>query len=119
MKLISGIDESSLEVKLDRGGESRIKSGLRKYACQLTLDSKTANGRLLLSEDNRQVSWVEEKQEYPEHPGQFNHVSQILCKEGLSEERFYWEVRTGNGTYIGVTHKAKTLDQGWNTVWTK
>ncbi|XP_036423249.1 NLR family CARD domain-containing protein 3-like isoform X2 [Colossoma macropomum] len=117
MKLIPGIAESSLEVKLDHGGESRIKSGLRKYACQLTLDSNTANGHLWLSEDKRQVSWVEEKKEYPEHPGRFNHVSQILCKEGLSEERFYWEVSwTGNGTYIGVTYKAETLDQGWNTV---
>ncbi|KAL7826281.1 hypothetical protein AOLI_G00314900 [Acnodon oligacanthus] len=56
MKLIPGLAESSLEVKLDHGGESRLKSGLRKYACQLTLDSNTANGHLRLSEDNRQVA---------------------------------------------------------------
>ncbi|XP_071209868.1 NLR family CARD domain-containing protein 3-like isoform X2 [Salvelinus alpinus] len=43
------------KLSLDHGGESRIKPGLRKYACQLKLDSRSADGDLTLSEDNTRV----------------------------------------------------------------
>ncbi|KAK1783996.1 hypothetical protein P4O66_004505, partial [Electrophorus voltai] len=40
-------------LRLEYAGEIRIKPGLRKYACDLTLDPNTANTRLTLSEGNR------------------------------------------------------------------
>ncbi|KAJ8366556.1 hypothetical protein AAFF_G00350650, partial [Aldrovandia affinis] len=38
---------------VDHGGEIRIKPGLRKYACQLTLNPNTAHRELSLSEGDR------------------------------------------------------------------
>ncbi|KAI3353556.1 hypothetical protein L3Q82_020077 [Scortum barcoo] len=47
--------------QLDHGGEQRLKPGLRKYACELTLDTNTAHRNLKLSEDNRKVTLVSER----------------------------------------------------------
>ncbi|KAK6324476.1 hypothetical protein J4Q44_G00038180 [Coregonus suidteri] len=44
-----------MKLNVDHGGEFRLKSGLRKYACHLTLDPNTANPNLILSEGNRKI----------------------------------------------------------------
>ncbi|XP_028974031.2 NACHT, LRR and PYD domains-containing protein 12-like isoform X2 [Esox lucius] len=88
----------------DLGGEFRLKSGLRKYACDLTLDPNTTHRTLSLSERNRKVTEGKEKQ-YPDHPERFDTRPQVLCREGLSG-RCYWEVEwTGRGADIAVTYK--------------
>ncbi|XP_045070603.1 NACHT, LRR and PYD domains-containing protein 5-like [Coregonus clupeaformis] len=95
-----------MKLKVDHGGEFRLKPGLRKYACHLTLDPNTANPYLILSEGNRKVTRVEEKQHYEDHPDRFDHDSQVLCREGLSGSRYYWEVeRDGGISHIGVVYK--------------
>eukprot|EP00063_Salmo_salar_P064665 XP_014039500.1 PREDICTED: protein NLRC3-like [Salmo salar] len=43
------------KLSLDHGGESKIKPGLRKYACQLKMDFRLADDDLTLSEDNTRV----------------------------------------------------------------
>ncbi|CAL8282714.1 unnamed protein product [Boreogadus saida] len=48
-------------LSVDQGGVWRLKPALKKYACELTLDPNTANGRLSLSEDNRKVTRVREQ----------------------------------------------------------
>ncbi|XP_067249583.1 protein NLRC3 [Chanodichthys erythropterus] len=88
----------------DHCGDFRITPGLRKYACDLTLDPDTANTRLALSEGNRSVSRVQDDQLYPEHPERFEHHEQVLCRETLSE-RCYWEVEWSGGAYVAVTYK--------------
>ncbi|KAL1276751.1 hypothetical protein QQF64_036374 [Cirrhinus molitorella] len=45
------------KLNVDHGGESRITTGLQKYACFLTLDPNTANKRLILSEENREATF--------------------------------------------------------------
>ncbi|XP_076146026.1 NACHT, LRR and PYD domains-containing protein 12-like isoform X2 [Alosa pseudoharengus] len=91
--------------KYDHGGEFRSKPGIRKYACELTLDPNTAARDLSFSEDNRRVTHVTEKQPYPDHPDRFDSCSQVLCREGLSG-RCYWEAEwSGNYVSIGVTYK--------------
>ncbi|KAK5852536.1 hypothetical protein PBY51_006389 [Eleginops maclovinus] len=40
-------------LRLDHGGEQRLKPGVRKYSCGLSLDSNTAHRELKLSDDNR------------------------------------------------------------------
>ncbi|KAF7644378.1 hypothetical protein LDENG_00222870 [Lucifuga dentata] len=49
-KLLSaGLDS----VRMDHGGQQRMKPGLRKYFCPLELDPNTANRKLRLSDSNR------------------------------------------------------------------
>ncbi|KAM4635233.1 uncharacterized protein ACJ7VT_007125 [Polymixia lowei] len=91
-------------LSVDHGGEWTLKSGLRKYACELTLDPNTAHRNLSLSEGNRKVTAVEEKQLYPDHPERFDHLYQVLCREGLTG-RCYWEVERRGRVNIGVTYR--------------
>ncbi|KAM4623463.1 protein NLRC3-like [Polymixia lowei] len=91
-------------LSVDHGGEWRLKPGLRKYACELTLDPNTVNRKLSLSEMNRKVTKAEEKQSYPDHPERFDHYKQVLCREGLTG-RCYWEVEREGLVYIGVTYR--------------
>eukprot|EP00063_Salmo_salar_P065570 XP_014040405.1 PREDICTED: NACHT, LRR and PYD domains-containing protein 3-like [Salmo salar] len=94
-----------MKLNVDHGGECRLKSGLRKYACHLTLDPNTAHPNLILSEGNRKVT-LEEKQHYENHPDRFDYSPQVLCREGLSGSRYYWEMeRDGEWADIGVVYK--------------
>nr|XP_023696894.1 NACHT, LRR and PYD domains-containing protein 3-like [Paramormyrops kingsleyae] len=94
------------KLHMDYGGESRIRSGPRKYACQVTLDPDTAHRQLSLSEKNRMVTYTLQEQPCSEHPDRFNFWFQVLCKEGLSG-RCYWEAEWGGefGAGIGVAYK--------------
>ncbi|XP_067248952.1 NACHT, LRR and PYD domains-containing protein 3-like [Chanodichthys erythropterus] len=91
-------------VDVEHGGEFRITAGLYKYACDLTLDSNTANPQLILSEDNRKVTHVRESQSYPDHPERFDECPQVLCSESLSG-RCYWEAEWSGYAEISVTYK--------------
>ncbi|XP_029103436.1 protein NLRC3-like [Scleropages formosus] len=109
MKLLSDLRQDptyKLEtLHVDHGGECRIRPGLLKYSCQLTLDQNTANTHLYLSKRNRKVRWSTEKQPYPDHPDRFVNRPQVLCAESLSG-RSYWEVQwNGYEAVIGVTYK--------------
>ncbi|XP_036845313.1 NACHT, LRR and PYD domains-containing protein 3-like [Oncorhynchus mykiss] len=95
-----------MKLNVDHGGECRLKSGPRKYACHLTLDPSTANPDLILSEGNRKVTPVVEDQHYEDHPDRFDRYRQVLCREGLSDSRYYWEVDwDGGGPAIGLVYK--------------
>ncbi|ROJ91781.1 Stonustoxin subunit beta, partial [Anabarilius grahami] len=90
---------------VDHGGEFRITSRLHKYACDLTLDPNTADTKLVLSEENRKVTRVEENQSYPDHPERFEVHPQVLCRESLTG-RCYWEAEwSGYNAEISVTYK--------------
>nr|XP_046190110.1 NLR family CARD domain-containing protein 3-like isoform X4 [Oncorhynchus gorbuscha] len=100
------------KLNVEHGGENRMKPGLRKYVCDLTLDPNTVNRRLSLSEENRKVTWRREEQPYPDHTERFENCRQVLCREGLTG-RCYWEVEwTGGGAVIGVTYKGISR-RGW------
>ncbi|XP_029901758.1 NACHT, LRR and PYD domains-containing protein 12-like, partial [Myripristis murdjan] len=91
-------------LRVDHGGEQWLKPGLRKYSCELKLDTNTANRHLVLSEDNRKVTTVREKQPYPDHPERFDCWEQILCRDGLTG-RCYWEVEWKGQVHIAVTYR--------------
>ncbi|XP_026073440.1 NACHT, LRR and PYD domains-containing protein 3-like isoform X1 [Carassius auratus] len=91
------------KLSVDHGGEFRIRGGLHKYACDLTLDPNTANGNLVLSEENRKVTFVSELQSYPDHPERFD-VQQVLCSETLTG-RCYWETERSGDVHISVSYK--------------
>ncbi|XP_042368263.1 protein NLRC3-like [Plectropomus leopardus] len=93
---------TTLNVKHD--GSHRMKSGFKKYACELTLDPNTAHKNLLLSEENRKVTWVQEEQPYPDHQERFDHYQQVLCEQGL-DGCCYLEVEVKGPFTIGLTYK--------------
>ncbi|KAM3869118.1 uncharacterized protein ACN63O_006501 [Diretmus argenteus] len=108
VKLLSaGLEDPDCRLEtlsVDHGGVQMLKPGLRKYACELTLDPNTINRNLSLSEDNRKVTLVEEKQSHPDHPERFDFLKQVLCRNGLTG-RGYWEAEWEGDVYIGVTYR--------------
>ncbi|XP_048064247.1 NACHT, LRR and PYD domains-containing protein 3-like [Megalobrama amblycephala] len=106
----------SLQIlNVDHGGEIRITAGLRKWACDLTLDPNTVNTRLVLSEENRKVTFVKEKQPYPDHPERFEKYLQVLCRESLTG-RCYWEAEWSGGAEISVAYKGISRKGGSDCV---
>ncbi|XP_030587697.1 NACHT, LRR and PYD domains-containing protein 12-like [Archocentrus centrarchus] len=107
-------------LKLEHGGEQRLKPGLRKYFCELTVDPNTANRQLKLSNNNRTVTWADDEQPYPDHPERFDDWKQLLCRNELTG-RCYWEVEWKGWVYIAVSYRgirrrgaSKDCWFGWN-----
>uniref|UniRef100_UPI0037E8A1FC protein NLRC3-like n=1 Tax=Semicossyphus pulcher TaxID=241346 RepID=UPI0037E8A1FC len=91
-------------LRVDHGGEQRLKPGVKKYFCELTLDSNTAHRNLRLSDNNRKVTYVGEDQSYPDHPDRFDYWPQLLCSNGLTG-RCYWEVEWRGHVFISVSYR--------------
>lgn len=87
-----------------------LSPSLTLDACELTLDPNTAHRQLRLSDRNRRVAWIENSEPYPDHPDRFKVLQQVLCSQGLVEERFYWEVEYKGEVHIGVTYKYDNKD---------
>ncbi|KAM4599452.1 protein NLRC3-like [Fundulus diaphanus] len=91
-------------LRVEPAGVRWLTPGLRKYSCQLTIDTNTVNRDLKLSEDNRKVTRVEELQSYPDHPDRFDDVHQLLCRTGLTG-CCYWEVEWRGDVEISVSYR--------------
>ncbi|XP_026215076.1 NACHT, LRR and PYD domains-containing protein 3-like isoform X2 [Anabas testudineus] len=91
-------------LRMEQGGKERVKPGLRKWACELEVDTNTINTNLQLSDNNRNVKRVKEEQSYPDHPHRFDFCAQLLCSTGLTG-RCYWEVEWRGGVSISVSYK--------------
>ncbi|XP_049321128.1 NLR family CARD domain-containing protein 3 isoform X4 [Astyanax mexicanus] len=97
----------SLEtLRMEHGGEIRIKPGLKKYSCDFTLDLNTVNRYLFLSEENRTLEFREELQAYPDHPERFGGwCLQVLSRERVTG-RCYWEAEwNGEGAAVALSYK--------------
>ncbi|KAM8772104.1 NACHT, LRR and PYD domains-containing protein 3-like [Acanthopagrus schlegelii] len=90
-------------LRVEHGGEQRLKPGVRKYVCELTVDTNTVNTNLKLSDNNRKVTYVSEEQPYPDHPERFD-CPQLLCRTGLTG-RCYWEVEWRGEVDISVSYR--------------
>ncbi|KAL7884144.1 hypothetical protein AOLI_G00069140 [Acnodon oligacanthus] len=83
----------------------KTREDFLKYSCQITLDTKTANRKLALSERNRKMTVMHQTQNYPDHPERFDSMQQVLCRESLSRCS-YWEVEIVMGNFnIAVSYK--------------
>ncbi|XP_078406624.1 E3 ubiquitin/ISG15 ligase TRIM25-like isoform X2 [Cetorhinus maximus] len=71
----------------------------------LSLDPKTANWNLVLSDDLRSVTWTEHEQLYPPDPERFKDRPQVLCSQSFSSGSHSWDVET-DGDYwrIGIVY---------------
>ncbi|XP_036416700.1 NACHT, LRR and PYD domains-containing protein 3-like [Colossoma macropomum] len=109
LKLLSDLLEDphcTLEkLQVEHGGDIRMKPGLKKYSCDLTLNPNTAHRDVILSEKYRKATRVRERQPHPDHPERFKRCTQVLCTKSLTG-RCYWEVEcSGYGAAIAVTYK--------------
>uniref|UniRef100_A0AAZ1WXK1 B30.2/SPRY domain-containing protein n=1 Tax=Oreochromis aureus TaxID=47969 RepID=A0AAZ1WXK1_OREAU len=108
MKLLSaGLKDPGWRLdtlRVEPAGVRWLRPGLRKYSCQLTIDTNTVNTKLQLSDNNRKVTRVEEVQSYPDHPDRFD-VHQLLCRNGLTG-RCYWEVEWRGDVFISVSYRS-------------
>ncbi|XP_067355569.1 NACHT, LRR and PYD domains-containing protein 3-like isoform X2 [Channa argus] len=103
--LFAGLDDQHWRldnIRVDNGGEQRLKPGLSRYACELILDTDTAHRNLKLSD--REVTAGTEEQPYPDHPQRFSYWPQLLCERGLTG-RCYWEVEWKGRINISVTYR--------------
>ncbi|XP_051234670.1 NLR family CARD domain-containing protein 3-like isoform X1 [Dicentrarchus labrax] len=90
-------------LRVDHGGPQRLKPGVRKYVCEVELDTNTVNRELKLSDNNRKVTLVEDYQSYPDHPDRFDYWPQLLCRNCLTG-RCYWEVGWRGRVSISVSY---------------
>ncbi|XP_051535706.1 stonustoxin subunit beta-like [Myxocyprinus asiaticus] len=99
------------KLNLDHGEPFLITPGLRKYACDLTMDPNTANPRLSLSEGNR---WNMLKR--------YSHTL-IIQRDLIGKNRFcvkslsgccYWEFEWRGWSNITVTYKSINRKEGTN-----
>ncbi|XP_062418184.1 NLR family CARD domain-containing protein 3-like [Pungitius pungitius] len=91
-------------LRVEPAGVRWMRRGLRKYSCELTIDTNTVNRKLKLSQNNRKVTHVEEYQSHSDHPDRFDHRPQLLCRTGLTG-RCYWEVEWRGSVYVSVSYR--------------
>ncbi|XP_062421550.1 protein NLRC3-like [Pungitius pungitius] len=91
-------------LRVEPAGVQWFRPGLRKYSCELTIDTNTVNRKLKLSDNNKKVTCVDEYQSYPDHPDRFDHWPQLLCRTGLTG-RCYWEVEWSGNVYLSVSYR--------------
>uniref|UniRef100_A0AAQ4RGA5 NACHT domain-containing protein n=1 Tax=Gasterosteus aculeatus aculeatus TaxID=481459 RepID=A0AAQ4RGA5_GASAC len=109
VKLLSaGLDDPHWRLEtlsVEPAGVRWFRPGLRKYSCELTIDTNTVNKYLKLSDNNRKVTHVwKDDQSYPDHPDRFDHYCNLLCSTGLTG-RCYWEVEWSGKVYVSVSYR--------------
>ncbi|XP_074045072.1 E3 ubiquitin-protein ligase RNF135 [Macrotis lagotis] len=92
----------------------RRSSQLTKWSVLPIFDQKTASYYLELSKDCQKVTVSQHRQIYPPSCERFQN-SQILCCQGFSSGRLYWEVNTqyGSDWAIGVASKDIIAHNHW------
>ncbi|XP_056329925.1 E3 ubiquitin/ISG15 ligase TRIM25 [Danio aesculapii] len=95
--------------------EPKTYNDFLQYFCQPHLDQNTAHKNLILSEENRRISYSDLDQHYPDHPERFAAYCNVMCKEGLTG-RCYWEVECSGKIWVvavcykGISRKGNTGD---------
>ncbi|XP_061571024.1 NLR family CARD domain-containing protein 3-like isoform X3 [Cololabis saira] len=106
-KLLSGLEDPCWRLdtlRVEPAGQRFLTPGLRKYSCQLTVDTNTVNKDIKLSDNNRKMMFVREDQSYPDHPDRFDYWDQLLCREVLTG-RCYWEVQWSGHVSVSVSYR--------------
>ncbi|XP_049445218.1 NLR family CARD domain-containing protein 3-like isoform X2 [Epinephelus fuscoguttatus] len=100
-------------LRVDHGGQQWLKPGLRKYFCELTLDTDTTHRNLKLSDNNTRVTVVRGDDDWPKR---FEYWTQLLCRNGVTG-RCYWEVEWRGRVRVAVTHRGIRRSRDSNDSW--
>ncbi|XP_038123134.1 tripartite motif-containing protein 16-like [Cyprinodon tularosa] len=96
--------------------EFQTREEFLEYSRELTLDPNTAHNKLVLSEGNRKVTRMKQKQSHSYHPNRFSLRFMTLSRESLTG-RCYWEVEcTGGRVHVAVSYKniSRVQKFGWD-----
>ncbi|KAM6909183.1 protein NLRC3-like [Xenentodon cancila] len=91
-------------LRVEPAGPRWLTPGLRKYSCQLTIDTNTVYNCIKLSDINRKMTHVNEYHSYPDHPDRFDSCRQLMCRQSLTG-RCYWEVKRSGDVEISVSYR--------------
>lgn len=77
-------------------------------AVDVTLDPDTANSKLILSYNSKQVRYDNKGQNVPDNPERFKRCVNVLGKEEFSSGRFYYDVQVRGKTAwdLGVARES-------------
>ncbi|KAM7146192.1 E3 ubiquitin-protein ligase TRIM39-like [Macrochelys suwanniensis] len=102
-----------------------MKEMLERFTVDVTLDPDTAHPSLILSEDQRTVTYKDKQQDLPDNLKRFDTYPIVLGFNKLMRGRHYWEVEVGDKTNwtLGVctesvTRKGKIYLSPENGFWT-
>ncbi|XP_046729661.1 tripartite motif-containing protein 16-like [Silurus meridionalis] len=104
----SKIHPHAAAVQIISPPEPESREDFLKYFCYLTLDPDTAYRKLVLSENNRVVRYIEKEQPYFDHPERFDSWPQVLCKESVCG-RCYWEVERSRDGCVDISVSYKDI----------
>ncbi|KAM6957209.1 tripartite motif-containing protein 16 [Aplochiton taeniatus] len=86
--------------------EPSTRAELMKYWFPISLDDKTAQKLLWISEGGAKVARMSDTVcPYPNRPERYEDSPQVLCKEGVLGARGYWEVGYDGWVVIGVVYE--------------
>ncbi|KAM6904690.1 tripartite motif-containing protein 16-like protein [Xenentodon cancila] len=103
----SGIPEETLQPYEPNIPEPTTRADFMKYWLPLSLDDKTAQKLLWISEGGSKVARTSDAVcPYPNRPERYEHSPQVLCKEGLLGCRGYWEVDYDGWVVVGVVSES-------------
>ncbi|MEQ2261561.1 hypothetical protein XENORESO_012047, partial [Xenotaenia resolanae] len=98
-------NEDGPSIYLPDISEPRNRAELMKYWINLTLDNKTANKMLWISDGGTKVC-RRTKEVCPvlDGPERYEYSPQVLCKESIWNRRAYWEVEYTGWVAVGATY---------------